>query len=72
MAGYSPQDRKDSDSTEQPSTTDGMRYRMEVDNVLFYFVLVTGDTRAGISEKHYIKKKKKKLPQENISRTLLT
>ena len=37
--------------------------------VLFYFVLVTGDTRVGISEKHYIKKK---LPQENISRTLLT
>ena len=70
MAGYSPQDRKDSDATEQPSTTtDGMRYRMEVDNVLFYFVLVTGDTRVGISEKHYIKKN---LPQENISRTLLT
>ena len=44
---------------------DGEGYRIEVDNVLFYFVFIMGDTRAGKYEKHYAKK----LLEENRGRT---
>lgn len=32
-------------------------YRVEVDNVLFYFVFITGDTGASKSKKHDVKQK---------------